>query len=81
MAKRYPNIEKPYKPTNGDPWEYAYDGKNLYVRNPKGSGEVFNLKDPNFLTKYPNNKLKTKEQVDNSIASIKNAYGSQLGLV
>jgi hypothetical protein len=81
VAKRYPTIEKPYKPTNGDPWEYAYDGKNLYVRNPKGSGEVINLKDPNFLTKYPNNKLKTKEQVANSIASIKNAYGSQLGLV
>ena len=81
MAKRYPNIEKPYKPTNGDPWEYAYDGKNLYVRNPKGSNEVINLKDPNFLTKYPNNKLKTKEQVANSIVSIKNAYGSQLGLV
>ena len=82
VAKRYPTIEKPYKPTNGDPWEYAYDGKNLYVRNPKSSNkEVFNLKDPNFLTKHPNNKLKTKEQVDNAIASIKNAYGSQLGLM
>ena len=82
VAKRYPTIEKPYKPTNGDPWEYAYDGKNLYVRNPKSSNkEVFNLKDPNFLTKHPNNKLKTKEQVANAIASIKNAYGSQLGLI
>jgi hypothetical protein len=82
VAKRYPTIEKPYKPTNGDPWEYAYDGKNLYVRNPKSSNkEVFNLKDPNFLTKHPNNKLKTKEQVANAIASIKNAYGSQLGLM
>ena len=80
VAKRYPTIEKPYKPTNGDPWEYAYDGKNLYVRNPKGSNEVFNLKDPNFLTKHPNNKLKTKEQVANAIASIKNAYGSKLGM-
>lgn len=81
VAKRYPTIEKPYKPTNGDPWEYAYDGKNLYVRNPKGSNKVFNLKDPNFLNTYRGiTKYKDKTQVDNAIASIKNAYGSKLGM-
>ena len=80
VAKRYPTIEKPYKPTNGDPWEYAYDGKNLYVRNPKVSTQVYNLTDPNFLTKHPNNRFRTREQVNNAIASIKNAYGSKLGM-
>ena len=81
VAKRYPTIEKSFKPTNGDPWEYAYDGKNLYVRNPKGSNKVFNLKDPDFLNTYRGiTKFKDKTQVANAISSIKNAYGSELGL-
>ena len=77
---KYPTIEKAFKPTNGDPWEYAYDGTNLYVRNPKGSNKLFNLKDPNYFTTYPYSKLKTQDQVNNAIASIKTAYGKELGL-
>lgn len=77
---KYPTIEKAFKPTNGDPWEYAHDGTNLYVRNPKGSNKLFNLKDPNYFTTYPDSKLKTQDQVNNAIASIKNAYGKELSL-
>jgi hypothetical protein len=77
---KYPTMENSFKPTNGDPWEYAYDGTNLYVRNPKGSNKLFNLKDPNYFTTYPDSKLKTQDQVNNAIASIKTAYGKELGL-
>ena len=77
---KYPTIETPYRPTNGDPWEYAYDGTKLIVKNPKGTNIPFNLKDPNYFTTYPNSKLKTKEQLDNAISSIKSAYGRELGL-
>ena len=77
---KYPTIENSFKPTNGDPWEYAYDGTNLYVRNPKGSNKLFNLKDPNYFTTYPYSKLKTQEQLDKAIASIKTAYGDKLGM-
>lgn len=80
MEFKYPSIDNPFKPTNGDPWEYAHDGTNLYVRNPKGSNKLFNLKDPNYSTTYPGSKLKTQDQVNNAIASIKNAYGKELGL-
>ena len=78
--KPYPNIDNPFKPTNGDPWKYAYDGTKLIVKSPTTEKE-YNLTDPDYLTKYTDSKLKTKEQLDNAITSIKNAYGSKLGMV
>lgn len=76
---KYPTIEKAFKPTNGDPWKYAYDGTKLIVKSPT-TGKEYNLKDPNYFTTYPYSKLKTQEQLGNAIASIKKAYGKELGL-
>ena len=80
MEFKYPSIENPFTPKNGDPWMYAYDGTKLIVKNPKGSNTPFNLKDPDYFKNYLGSKLKTQEQLDKAIASIKNAYGKELGL-
>lgn len=78
-AKPYPSIDNPFTPRNGDPWKYAYDGTNLIVKSPT-TGNEYNLKDPNYFTTYPYSKLKNEEQLNNAIASIKNAYGEKLGM-
>jgi hypothetical protein len=78
-AKPYPSIDNPFTPSNGDPWKYAYDGTNLIVKSPT-TGNEYNLKDPNYFTTYPYSKLKNEEQLNNAIASIKNAYGEKLGM-
>ena len=69
----------PFKPTNGDPWLYAYDGSKLIVKNPKGSNKAFNLLNPNYFATYPDSKLNTPEKLDNAKNEIKRLYGSQLG--
>jgi hypothetical protein len=75
----YPDIDtSPFKPTNGDPWQYAYDGSKLLVKSPK-TGNVFNLLDSNYFTTYPNSKLNTPEKLDNAKNEIKRLYGNQLG--
>lgn len=79
QAYNYPDMSKPFKPTNGDPWLYAYDGTKLIVKNPKGSNKEFNLLDSNYFATYPDSKLKTPEKLDNAKNEIKRLYGSQLG--
>lgn len=75
----YPDMSKPFKPTNGDPWLYAYDGTKLIVKNPRGSNEEFNLLDSNYFETYPDSKLNTQDKLDNAKNAIKRLYGSQLG--
>lgn len=75
----YPDMSKPFKPTNGDSWLYAYDGTKLIVKNPRGSNKEFNLLDSNYFETYPNSKLNTQEKLDNAKNEIKRLYGSQLG--
>jgi hypothetical protein len=75
----YPDMSNPFKPTNGDPWLYAYDGTKLIVKNPKGRNKEFNLLNPNYFATYPDSKLNTPEKLDNAKNEIKRLYGSQLG--
>jgi hypothetical protein len=76
----YPDIDtSPFKPTNGDPWQYAYDGSKLLVKSPK-TGNVFNLLDSNYFTTYPNSKLDTPEKLEKAKNEIKRLYGKELGL-
>ena len=74
----YPDMSKPFKPTNGDPWSYAYDGTKLLVKSPT-TGTVYNLLDPNYATTYPNSKLNTPEKLENAKNEIKRLYGNELG--
>jgi len=78
---KYPTIEKAFKPTNGDPWKYAYDGENLIVKSPT-TGKVYNLMYPEeqYKKEYPSSKLKNQEQLNNAIKAIKDAYGDKLGM-
>lgn len=77
---KYPDIEKaPFKPTNGDPWQYAYDGSKLLVKSPT-TGNVFNLLDSNYFKAYPNSKLDTPEKLEKAKNEIKRLYGKELGL-
>jgi len=77
---KYPDIEKaPFKPTNGDPWQYAYDGTKLLVKSPT-TGNIFNLLDSNYFKAYPNSKLDTPEKLDKAKNEIKRLYGKELGL-
>ena len=78
---KYPNMENPFTPTNGDPWKYAYDGTNLIVKSPT-TGTEYNLLYPEaqYKTKYPGSKFKTQADLDKAIASIKTAYGDKLGM-
>jgi hypothetical protein len=78
QAYNYPDMSNPFKPTNGDPWQYAYDGTKLLVKSPT-TGNVFNLLDSNYFKAYPNSKLNTPEKLDNAKSEIKRLYGSQLG--
>lgn len=77
---KYPDIEKaPFKPTNGDPWQYAYDGTKLLVKSPT-TGNIFNLLDSNYFTTYPNSKLDTTAKLDKAKNEIIRLYGKELGL-
>jgi hypothetical protein len=77
---KYPDIEKaPFKPTNGDPWLYAYDGSKLQVKSPT-TGNIFNLLDSNYFTTYPNSKLDTTAKLDKAKNEIIRLYGKELGL-
>lgn len=77
---KYPDIEKaPFKPTNGDPWQYAYDGTKLLVKSPT-TGNIFNLLDSNYFTTYPNSKLDTQAKLDKAKNEIIRLYGKELGL-
>ena len=76
----YPDINKnPFKPTNGDPWQYAYDGSKLLVKSPT-TGNIFNLLDSNYFTTYPNSKLDTTAKLDKAKNEIIRLYGKELGL-
>ena len=75
----YPDMSNPFKPTNGDPWQYAYDGTKLLVKSPT-TGNVFNLLDSNYFKAYPNSKLNTQEKLDKAKSEIKRLYGKELGL-
>jgi hypothetical protein len=76
---KYPDMSNPFKPTNGDPWQYAYDGTKLLVKSPT-TGNVFNLLDSNYFKAYPNSKLNTQEKLDKAKSEITRLYGKELGL-
>ena len=79
---KYPSIDNPFTPTNGDPWKYAYDGTNLIVKSPT-TGTEYNLLYPEaqYTAKYPDSKFKTQADLNKAIASIKTAYGDKLGMI
>jgi hypothetical protein len=78
-TKPYPDMSTPFTPTNGDPWQYAYDGTNLIVKK-KGSSNTYNLMDPDYAAKYRGNKLADDTKRKKAIDAIKNAYGTKLGM-